>query len=301
MSSAKIVVVAGATGYLGRWVVRALAEDGWHVRALVRDPARLGPAQDACAEVFVGQATEPATLEGLFDGATAAFSSIGIRHVRRRPTFREVDRDANLHLVDAAERAGVQRFAFVSVLAGDELRGVSPLVDARERVVDRLHESPMKATILRPTGFFNDMAEIFGMARSGRVWLIGDGTTKVNPIHGADLAEVAARALAADDPPAVRSVGGPDTFTQREIAALAFDVLKKPVRTSRVPPGLVTALGYLATPVSANAGAMLRMIALLGRRDAVGDPVGTHHLRDEFEALASTPEPAAEPHADARA
>lgn len=282
----KRVVVAGATGYLGRHVVRALHRDGWRVRALVRDPARLGTARDACDEIFVGEATRPETLTGLFDGADAAFSSIGIRHFKRRPTFREVDGQANLNLVEAAEATGVRRYVFVSVLDGEEVRSLSPLVEARERVVDRLGQSPMGATILRPTGFFNDMAEYLQMARRGRVWLIGDGSTRLNPIHGADLADVAAQVLADPDPPNVRSVGGPDTFTQREIAKLAFDVLGTPVHTGRLPVWLVTALGYAATPISPNAGAILRMFALLGRRDAVGEPVGTHRLRDAFVELA---------------
>lgn len=279
-------VVAGATGYLGGHVVQTLKRDGWQVRALARDPARLGVARGSCDEVFVGEATQPSTLKGLFAGADVAFSSIGIRHFRRRPTYREVDQDANLGLVEAAEQAGVTRFVFVSVLDGQRVRSVSPLVEARERVVERLHSSPMTSTILRPTGFFNDMAEIFEMARRGRVWLIGDGRTRINPIHGADLAEVAAEVLRSSAPPAERSVGGPDTFTQHELAQLAFEALGTPARTGRVPAAVVTLLGLLATPFSPNAGALLRMFALLGRRDAVGEAVGRHHLADFFAELA---------------
>jgi len=282
----RLAVVAGATGYLGRHVVRALAGDGWRVRALVRDPERLGEARSACHEVFVAQATQPDALRGLFDGAEVGFSSIGVRHVHRRPTYREVDQGANLSLVEEAERAGVARFLFVSVLDGDRLRDASPLIDAREAVVDRLRASRMQSIVLRPTGFFNDMEEIFGMARRGRVWLIGDGRTRVNPIHGADLARVAADLAAAPSPPAARAVGGPDALSQRQIAELAFAALDRPVRTARVPAWLVAGLGYAATPLSRNAGALLRMFALLGRRDAVGEPVGERHLADHFRELA---------------
>lgn len=283
----KTAVVAGATGYLGGYVVRALHRDGWRVRALARDAARLDPeVRVACDEVFVGEATDPATLAGLFDAADAAFSSIGIRHFRRHPTYREVDQQANLNLVEAAEKAGVARFVFVSVLHGDDARAVSPLVDAREHVVDRLAASTMRTTVLRPTGFFNDMREIFEMAQKGRAWLVGDGSTRINPIHGADLADVVAEVLASPSPPAARNVGGPDTFTQREIAELAFRILGRPPRTSRVPPWLVTALGYAATPFSPNAGALIRMFALLGRRDGIGQAVGNRRLDTFFGELA---------------
>ena len=156
----RTVVVCGATGYLGRHVVRALHDDGWRVRALARDASRLGDAAEYCDEVVVGHPTDPPTLDRLFDGADAAFSSIGVRSFKRRPTFREVDEAVNLNLVEAAEQAGVGRFVFVSVLHANRLRDASPLLEARERVVDRLRNGPMTTTIIRPTGFFNDLAAL---------------------------------------------------------------------------------------------------------------------------------------------
>lgn len=281
-SDRRTVVVCGATGYLGRHVVRALHDDGWRVRALVRDAARLGDAADAADEVFVGRPTDPETLDGLFDGADAAFSSIGTRSFKRRPSFRAVDERANLHLVDAAERAGIGRFVFVSVLGGAELRDSSPLIEARERVVDRLRAGTMTTTIIRPTGFFNDMDAFRQMAERGRVWLIGDDRTRINPIHGADLAEVIREALASDDT-ADRTVGGPDVLTQAEIAEYAFAATGGgAVKVSRVPSGLVRTIGRTIGPVNPNAGANLRMFAVMGERDMVGTPVGTHHLADDF-------------------
>lgn len=275
------VVVCGATGYLGRHVVRALHADGWRVRALVRDAGRLRDAAEYCDEVFIGHPTDPTTLDGLFDGAQAAFSSIGVRSFRRRPSFRDVDERANLHLVEAAERAGVARFVFVSILRGDELRDRSALIEARERVVDRLRSGTMSSTIIRPTGFFNDIGVFREMAERGRVWLIGDDRTRLNPIHGADLAEVVRAAIASDDT-SDRSVGGPDVMTQSEIATRAFEAAGRPVKVTRVPSGVVRVIGRLIEPVNGNAGANLRMFALMGEHDMVGDTVGTHRLADEF-------------------
>ena len=278
-----VVVVCGATGYLGRHVVKALHRDGWHVRALARDASRLGDAAPYCDDVFIGHPTDPATLDGLFDGADAAFSSIGVRSFKRRPSFRDVDQTANLNLVDAAERAGVNRFVFVSVLHADELRDQSPLLDAREQVVDRLRSGAMKATIIRPTGFFNDLVAFLDMAKRRRIWLIGDHHTRINPIHGADLAEVIADALASDDT-TDRTVGGPDILSQADIAAAAFDATGRPPRVTRVPSRLVHTVGRLISPINPNAGANLQMFAIMGKRDMVGDPVGSHHLTDEFKA-----------------
>ena len=279
------VVVAGATGYLGKYAVQALQREGWRVRALARDPLRLGDAAIACDEVFTGQATRPETLAGLFVGADAAFSSIGVRHFRRKPTFEEVDFGANATLVAAAAEAGVKRFVFVSILDGQRLRTLSPLIDARERVVDMLGCTGMEAVIVRPTGFFNDMADIFRMATKGKVWLIGSGRTRLNPIHGADLADVIASALGAQQPEAEVAVGGPDVLTQREIAELAFHVLGRTPRFGHVSPVLIRLLARALRPLNRNASAIAAMFSALGTQDAVAPKFGTRRLEEFFRSL----------------
>lgn len=279
----RTAVIAGATGYLGGHVASVAHDEGYRVRALARDASRV--PEGRCDEVFVGQATEPDSLAGLFDGAEVAFSSIGVRHFRRHPNIWEVDMQANLNLVEAAERAGVRRFVFVSVLHGPQRRDRLPVAEARERVVDRLRASTMEWAVLRPTGFFNDLDAYLDMARKGRVWLIGSGDERLNPIHGSDLA-VAAVAHFDGASPIELDVGGPDVFTQREIGELAFSALGETPRFGRVPPGLLEGLASLSAPFNANLSTFLRMFALLGRTDAVGPCTGTHHLADHYRTLA---------------
>ncbi|HJL15163.1 MAG TPA: NAD(P)H-binding protein [Sandaracinaceae bacterium LLY-WYZ-13_1] len=280
------LVVCGATGYLGGHVARAAHDAGWRVRALARDPARLAPVRDAVDEVFEGHATDPASVAGLFDGADAAFSSIGVRHFGRSPTIWDVDRDANLHLLEEAARAGVGRFAFVSVFRGPELRDRLAVAEAREAVVDALRSAVATPIVVRPNGFFDDMAEIFAMAARGRVWTIGSGRTRFNPIHGADLAEVVVEAIDAGEPAAI-DVGGPEVLTMREVGALAFDALGRPARYGRVPVGLVRALAAAARPFSPNAATFLRMFAVLGAEDVVAPARGHRRLAAEMRRLAT--------------
>jgi uncharacterized protein YbjT (DUF2867 family) len=83
---AKTVLIAGSTGYLGRYAVWAFKRRGYRVRALTRSEENLGrigpfraPAvSDAVDEVFVGEVTKPETLEGLMQGVDLVFSSVGI-------------------------------------------------------------------------------------------------------------------------------------------------------------------------------------------------------------------------------
>jgi uncharacterized protein YbjT (DUF2867 family) len=64
----KMVVVAGATGYLGKYMIRALHREGWSVRALARDGRRLGEVQNLCDDIHVAEATVKQSLGALFSG-----------------------------------------------------------------------------------------------------------------------------------------------------------------------------------------------------------------------------------------
>jgi uncharacterized protein YbjT (DUF2867 family) len=239
-----------------------------------------------CDEIVTAEVTRAETLNACCDGAYAVFSSVGIRHFKRKPTYETVDYQGNLNLLEAAEAAGAARFVFVSVYGGDVHRRISPLVDARERVVDRLKTSKMETVVLRPTGFFNDLGDYFTMAEKGKAWLIGTGETKINPIHGADLADEAALVLADPHPLPEIPIGGPDILTQREIAGLAFRILGKPPRFGRVSPGLIRAVAKIIFPFNKNAAALALMFSILGDADGTAPCFGTHHLEDHFKALA---------------
>src|SRR5688572_26030168 len=115
------ILVAGATGMLGREVVRLLATHGHTVRALSRDSAR---AAALGGETHVGDARRPESLRGAMDGVDTVFSSLGasvsIRFGAGWRGYRAVDVPANRNLLAAARKAGVKRFVYVSAHVTEE-------------------------------------------------------------------------------------------------------------------------------------------------------------------------------------
>ena len=288
MTSLKRVLVCGATGYLGRHVVQTAHARGHRVRALVRDPSRLGGAQAAADEVFVGEATRAETLGGLCDGVQVVVSALGNRTFHRKPTCWEIDQDANMNIVRCARESGVEQFIFVSVLKGDQNRGRVPQIEARERVVDALASDGLPFTIIRPSGFFNDMAEVFAMARKGAVWAIGDLEARFNPIHGADLAEFTVDQIGRPEALGTQlSVGGPDVLSQRELGRLALAAAGGRGSVRSVPAWTVAALATVIRPFNVNVASFLLMLTAMVGSNAVTTTFGTHHLGDFFESLAA--------------
>ncbi len=278
------VLVAGATGYLGGFVAREFKRRGYFVRALARSEAKVDGMRDVVDEVVLGEVTKPETIKRVCEGMDLVFSSVGITRQKDGLTFQDVDFQGNKNLLEVARKAGVRKFIYTSVFRGPSLVHLD-IVKAHEDFVRVLQDSGMPYTVIRPNGFFSDMGEYLTMARKGRVYLIGKGLNRVNPIHGADLAEVCADAAESDVEEI--EVGGPETFTHREIARLAFRAIGRPERITSVPVWAMRAVVVLVRVFNRHQGDLMAFFTEAMTADAVAPGTGSRKLADHFAALAA--------------
>lgn len=281
--SAQRILVSGASGYLGGYLVQNLKARGYWVRALVRDASRFRH-RALVDDVFVGEVTRPATLDGLCADVDVIISALGITRQKDGLTYEAVDFGGNLNLLRQAEAEGVTRFAYVSVFGAKEMAGVR-IVDAKERFVAALRASDLDYIVIRPNGFFSDMVPFFDMARRGRVFVFGNGGFRMNPIHGADLAAVCADCL--DRKNVEIDVGGPDVMTHDAIARAAFVALGRPPRITHVPVAVAHATRAIlraVMPVRVHGPTEFTLSVLT--RDMVAPNCGEEHLDRFFDELA---------------
>lgn len=290
-SSGKRILVAGATGYLGKFAVRAFKERGYFVRVLTRDEQRLhepGPftapalSKEDYDEVYTGEITKPETLAGLMDGIDWVFSSVGISRQRDMLTFEQVDYQCNKNLIDLAQAAEVKGFTYVSMQGAENIMQLA-ITQAHEKVVSALQDSSLEYRIVRPCGYFSDMGALYDMAKKGRAFLVGKGENKMSPIHGQDLAMACVDITEGEQLEA--EVGGPEIMTQREAALLAFDVVGKPPKITVIPMWLARGLVKFIALLSTQFGDLADFIVTAGEIDGVGPPVGSTTLRSYFESL----------------
>jgi len=158
------------------------------------------------------------------------------------------------------------------------------IIAAHEDFVDALKSSGIDYAVLRPTGYFSDMGELFAMARKGRVWLIGSGENRVNPIHGTDLAMACADAI--EGARAEINVGGPQTLTWNQAAHLAFEIEGRPCKVTHIPAWLMWSVVRLVRLVDRHQGGLLAFFTTMATSDVVAPPTGTHTLEDYYRSLA---------------
>ena len=295
------ILILGATGTIGRAVVRAFAGRGDTVTVLVRRPAAFAPD----VIVRLGAATDPAALCEAVVGIDAVVSCLASRTGAPADAW-TVDHAANLAALAAARGAGVGHFVLLSAICVQ--RPKLAFQHAKLAFEAELRASGLRWSIVRPTAYFKSLSGQVGRVRRGRPFLVfGDGAlTACTPIGDDDLAAFIADCL--DDPArwnAVLPIGGPGpAMTPREQGAALFAAAAREPRFRHVPVALldviiaVLGLGGRIVPAFAAKAELARIgryyatesmlvwDAASGRYDPAATPAtGTATLSDHYAAL----------------
>ncbi|WP_066685215.1 ceramide reductase [Caulobacter sp. CCH9-E1] len=244
-----VVAVTGATGFLGRHLVRALTQDGWTPRVLVRrDP--IHPVwRDFNVEVVAGDLRAPGALARLSEGAEVVVHVAGLIKARSLDAFNAVNRDGALAAAQAAREARA-RFLLVSSLAAREptLSNYAASKRAGEDAV--LADSP-DALIVRPPAIYGpgdtETLEVFKLAASSPVLPVLSPTSRVAMIHVHDAAsQLAAYCKNPVSGLVELSDVRRDGYTWAEIMSTAASVMGRKPSLVRLPKAGVMAAGALA-------------------------------------------------------
>lgn len=285
MSQPRRVLLAGATGAVGREILRLLKEEGVFVRTLSRAPSRAKALEDIADEVRVADATRPETLTGLCDGVDAVISalgaSVGLKLQGRQP-YTKIDKEGNLNLLEEARRAGVKRFAYIAAETGPGFAHTA-YIQAHEAVVSALKASEMTWIILRPTGIFTAFDDFLKFAKWGMLPLLGDGSCQTNPIHPTDVAEACVSSLWGES--TEMALGGPEVMSRREIAAKAAEAIGKRPRFVRSPIFLLRFYSWVAKLIHPRLSQLIPFVIAVSTHDAIAPKVGTRTLDDYYKQL----------------
>ena len=254
--SIKQVTVFGGSGFVGRAIVRALAQEGLQVRIAVR---RIELAESIKTAGDVGQITVmrtnlrvPQSVAAAIAGSDAVINASGIPFQRGRQRYRTVHVAGARAIADAAQAAGVERLVHISGIGAEHRNSTNRYIQSKTEGEDAIIAGFPTATILRPSvvfgpddAMFNRMARI--AATAPFVPVVGGGTARVQPVFVGDVGAAAVAVLARPETAKkVFELGGPRVYTYREIAALVLREIDRDKPIVSVPAFLMKIAGFFA-------------------------------------------------------
>jgi len=254
-----VILLTGATGLIGGELLPLLLADGHEVRALVRDPRRLG-AQRVNVQIALGELSDPFSMRHAMRGVDTVIHLAATTRDQPGGSIEELDGLATVRLLRSAERAGVERFAFFSAI------GATPFQRTRffraKALAERaVRESPLESIVFAPSIVYRPgdpwITLLERLAMLPAVPVSGSGDSPFQPIWAHDVAACVAAALDGADskntgekddanPGRRYELAGPETLTYEEIVKQVLEANGHERPLVHVPLPLVRAgLGAL--------------------------------------------------------
>jgi uncharacterized protein YbjT (DUF2867 family) len=217
-----VIAITGATGTVGKALLANLIEAGRPVRALVRDPRRLGPDRVRVQLAFADLG-DPHALRHALRGADTVIHLAAT--IRDQPPRRveEVNGLGTLRLLRAAERAGVERFVFFSALGATRFQRTR-FFRSKALAEQGVRESPLRTTIFAPSIVYDrDDPWVRLMRRLALLPVLpvaGSGKARYQPIWANDVARCVVSALERDTGDERHELAGPEVLSYEQMARL---------------------------------------------------------------------------------
>jgi uncharacterized protein YbjT (DUF2867 family) len=274
-----MILVAGATGELGRAICRQLTQKGGMVYGMVRSSS----APEAVAELEAigvrpvqADLDDPESLREACSGCDAVVSGMTAMG-RPGDSIEKVDRDGQLALVEAAAEEGVERFVYMSYSGA--IGKDDPLTLAKRAVERTLKHSGMSWTVLRPSYFMETwLSPALGFdVAGGRVRIFGAGSAPISWVARDDVAAFAAAAVDSEEARnATLEIGGPEAIAPLDVVTLFEELSGR-----RLEVELVSEADLLAAQKAARAPQERSMTALM-LAYALGNAVPMEDIAERF-------------------
>lgn len=246
----KLVTVFGGSGFVGRYIVRRLAKEGWRVRVAVRDPNLAGFVKPYGAvgqvEPLFCNIRDDASVRAVTHGADAVVNCVGVLDERGRNTFAAVQAEGAGRIARIATEQGVARLVHISAI------GASATSDSQYARTKAAGEAAVLAAfphamILRPSIIFGTEDQFFnrfaGMSRLGPVLPVVGAATRFQPVYVDDVAQAAVLGVLGQAQ-GVFELGGPDVRTFRELMQQMLAVIQRRKLVVNIPFAVARAMAF---------------------------------------------------------
>jgi len=247
----KLVTIFGGSGFLGRYIARRMAKQGWRVRVAVRRP---NEATFVKTYGTVGQ-VEPifcnirddASVAAAMSGADAVVNCVGTFDKTGRNNFYAVQHEGATRIARLAADSGIAKMVHISAIGADP-EGQSEYAQSKGLGEAGVLQHMPAAVILRPSvmfgfedGFFNRFAT---MAQFGPILPIAGGDTKFQPVYVDDVAQAVEHILIDGAQAGIYELGGPKTASLRALIQIMLNTIDRQRLIADLPFGIARFLAW---------------------------------------------------------
>lgn len=284
-----MILVTGATGFVGAEILRRASRRGWRVRGLARHPDRAEPlGRLPHVELFRGDVSTPEDLDEAMEGVDAVIHLVGIIHEKRQ-TYEEVHVVGTENVLEAVRRAGIDRYVHMSALGAEKGKDATEYFRTKWEAERAVGASGLSATVFRPSVVFGRDDEFTNrlatIARwSPVVFLPGGGRQRMQPVWVGDVAECFLQAAkAASTPRETYEVVGPEILTVAEMTRVLLDAMGRFRRPILPVPMAVAGIGAAAMEAVPGDPLLTRAQLKMLEIENVSDPEAVRALTRDFE------------------
>jgi uncharacterized protein YbjT (DUF2867 family) len=272
-----MIVITGATGFVGEEVVKRARAAGYPVRAIVREPEHAQWLVERYGvELFHGNVLYAPSIEGAMQGANCVIHLVGIIHEWKENTFERPHVQATKNVVDEAKKSGVKRFIHMSAL-GTRENARSRYLQTKWAAEEYVRKCGMAWTIFRPSFIYgpkdksvNTFVQL--IRRLPFVPVLGAGNTRIQPISVENVAKAFVAAIRNDESVSkIYDLCGPEPFTWNELYDKLQGILGTHKRELHLPLPVARLQAAVFESVLTNPPFTRDQLLML-QEDNVGDP-----------------------------
>lgn len=270
----KRVLLFGATGHLGKKIAAELKSAGYQVTAVVRNEKKEKEMAGLAHHCIVADVLKKSTLPGICQGYSVVISALGKSvsiNDHSKPSFHDVDLQANSYILQEAVNSGVGKFVYVSAFHAERLQHLE-YFRAHHLFSEKLKASGIDYSIIKPPALFSAFLDLVPIARKGLVATLGRGDKFTNPVYEGDLARICVEAI--HQPQAEIEAGGCEVLSRHEINEIIQQMVAPQKSVRRVPMAFIKLLLPLIRIFSRNFYDKLAFFVAVMQQDVIAPRVG---------------------------
>ncbi|MCF6444541.1 complex I NDUFA9 subunit family protein [Nereida sp. MMG025] len=247
----KLVTIYGGSGFVGRYIARRMAKEGWRVRVAVRRPNEaifvkpygvVGQVEPVLCNI-----RDDASVASVMHGADAVINCVGILAEAGKNKFDAVQHEGAERVARIAAEQGVGQLVHISAIGADD-SSKSDYAHSKALGEQGVLEHFGTATILRPSIVFGPEDQFFNrfaaMSRLGPILPVVGADTKFQPVYVDDVAQAAVLAATGQAKAGVYELGGPDVSAFRALMQQMLQVIRRRKLILNIPFGMAMVMGF---------------------------------------------------------